>query len=128
MAALSRRAGRTKEADGFEYAAGLLPPDHQWANPFAAEVKDLYAAGLLLAGPPVGEPVRRGSKRPVAGPAAPNRYVAQEAAGGGFGPAEVEQRPGLYYQAKALRLTGSRKPRRPPRPASPAGRRIGKGI
>ena len=27
MAALSRRAGRTKDTDGFDYAAGLLPPD-----------------------------------------------------------------------------------------------------
>jgi tetratricopeptide (TPR) repeat protein len=58
MAELTRRAGRTKEADGFDYAAGLLPPDHHWANPFTAAVADL----------------RRGRR------ALMNRYVAQEAA------------------------------------------------
>jgi tetratricopeptide (TPR) repeat protein len=58
MAELTRRAGRAKEADGFDYAAGLLPPDHYWANPFAAEVADL----------------RRGRR------ALMDRYVAQEAA------------------------------------------------
>ncbi len=58
MAELTRRAGRAKEADGFDYAAGLLPPDHHWANPFAAEVADL----------------RRGRR------ALMDRYVAQEAA------------------------------------------------
>ena len=58
MAELSRRTGRVKDADGLEYAAGLLPPDMQWANPFAAAVADL----------------RRGRR------ALMNRYVAQEAA------------------------------------------------
>ena len=58
MAALSRRAGRVKDADGFDYAAGLLPPDHHWANPIAAEVADL----------------RRGRRSLM------DRYVAQEAA------------------------------------------------
>src|SRR5439155_23884603 len=58
MAQLSRRVGRTKNADGFDYAAGLLPPDHHWANPFAVAV-----AGL-----------RRGRR------ALMDRYVAQEAA------------------------------------------------
>ena len=38
IAELHRRAGNNKEADGFDYAAGLLPPDHHWANPFAEEV------------------------------------------------------------------------------------------
>jgi tetratricopeptide (TPR) repeat protein len=58
MAELNRRAGRTKEADGFDYAAGLLPPDHFWANPFTAAVADL----------------RRGRR------ALMNQYVTQEAA------------------------------------------------
>jgi tetratricopeptide (TPR) repeat protein len=58
MARLTRRAGRAKEADGFDYAAGLLPPDQPWANPFAAEVADL----------------RRGRRALV------NRFIAQEAA------------------------------------------------
>src|SRR5439155_13185085 len=30
LAELSRRAGRTKDADGFDYAAGLLQADHHW--------------------------------------------------------------------------------------------------
>jgi hypothetical protein len=29
--------GRAKDADGFDYAASLLPPDHPWANLFTAE-------------------------------------------------------------------------------------------
>src|SRR5207237_8066661 len=58
MAELSRRAGRAKEADGFDYAAGLLPPDHLWANPFAAQVAEL----------------RRGRRGLM------DRYVGQEAA------------------------------------------------
>src|SRR5262249_2371440 len=41
LAELSRRAGRSKEADGFDYAAGLLPPDHHWANPFNEGVTGL---------------------------------------------------------------------------------------
>jgi len=59
MAALSRRAGRTKDADGFDYAAGLLPMDLPWANPFAAAVGDLQRGRRTLM----------------------NRCVAQEAAG-----------------------------------------------
>jgi tetratricopeptide (TPR) repeat protein len=58
MAELTRRAGRAKEADKFDYAANLLPPDRDWANPFAEEVSDL----------------RRGRR------ALMNRVVAQEAA------------------------------------------------
>jgi tetratricopeptide (TPR) repeat protein len=41
MAELSRRTGRTKDADAFDYAASLVPPDHHWANPFDIEVADL---------------------------------------------------------------------------------------
>jgi tetratricopeptide (TPR) repeat protein len=58
MAELNRRAGRMKEADGFDYAAGLLPPDQHWENPFAAEVAELQRGRRVLM----------------------NRYVAQEAA------------------------------------------------
>jgi tetratricopeptide (TPR) repeat protein len=48
MAELNRRAGRAKDADGFDYAAGLLPPDQPWANPFAAEVADLQRGRRVL--------------------------------------------------------------------------------
>jgi tetratricopeptide (TPR) repeat protein len=48
MAELTRRAGRAKEADGFDYAASLLPPDHRWPNPFAAEVADLWRGRRAL--------------------------------------------------------------------------------
>jgi tetratricopeptide (TPR) repeat protein len=48
MAELSRRAGRAKDADGFDYAAGLLPPDYHWANPFAEEVKALWRGRRAL--------------------------------------------------------------------------------
>jgi tetratricopeptide (TPR) repeat protein len=58
MAELNRRAGRTKEADGFDYAAGLLPQDQHWANPFTAAVADLWRGRRALM----------------------SRYVAQEAA------------------------------------------------
>src|SRR5205807_1745207 len=58
MAELSRRAGRAKDADGFDHAASLLPPDHFWENPFTAAVADL----------------RRGRR------ALMNQYVAREAA------------------------------------------------
>jgi tetratricopeptide (TPR) repeat protein len=58
MAELTRRAGRAKEADGFDYAAGLLPTDQHWENPFAAEVAELQRGRRVLM----------------------NQYVAQEAA------------------------------------------------
>ncbi len=48
MAELSRRAGRTKDAEGFDYAAGLLPPDQPWPNPFAAEVAGLWRGRRAL--------------------------------------------------------------------------------
>jgi tetratricopeptide (TPR) repeat protein len=48
MAELSRRTGRAKDADGFDYAAGLLPPDHSWPNPFAAEVAGLWRGRRAL--------------------------------------------------------------------------------
>jgi tetratricopeptide (TPR) repeat protein len=38
LAALHRRAGRTKEAGGFEYASSLLPDDLHWPNPFVEEM------------------------------------------------------------------------------------------
>jgi tetratricopeptide (TPR) repeat protein len=58
MAELMRRAGRTKDADGYDYAVSLLPPDGHWANPFAEEVKGLWRGRRALM----------------------NRIVAQEAA------------------------------------------------
>jgi tetratricopeptide (TPR) repeat protein len=58
MAEQTRRAGRAKEADKYEYAAGLLPPDRHWANPFTAEVSSLWRGRRALM----------------------NRIVAQEAA------------------------------------------------
>jgi tetratricopeptide (TPR) repeat protein len=48
MAELSRRAGRAKDAEGFDYAAGLLPPDHHWANPFTDEVAELFRGRRAL--------------------------------------------------------------------------------
>jgi tetratricopeptide (TPR) repeat protein len=58
MAELSRRAGKVKDAEGFDYAAGLLPQDDPWVNPFTAPIYDL----------------RRGRR------ALMDRYVNQEAA------------------------------------------------
>jgi tetratricopeptide (TPR) repeat protein len=55
MAELSRRAGETKDADGFDYAAGLLPPDYHWANPFTAEVSDLRRGRRALMDQYVGQ-------------------------------------------------------------------------
>jgi tetratricopeptide (TPR) repeat protein len=48
LAELTRRAGRAKEADKFDYAAGLLPPDRQWVNKFAEEVSDLWRGRRAL--------------------------------------------------------------------------------
>jgi tetratricopeptide (TPR) repeat protein len=59
MAALSRRAGKAKDADGFDYAASLLPPDYHWQNLFALEVAGLWRGRRALM----------------------QRYVEQEAAG-----------------------------------------------
>jgi tetratricopeptide (TPR) repeat protein len=86
MAEMNRRAGRTKEADGFDYAAGLLPPDHHWENPFAAEVAEL----------------QRGRRRLM------QQYVAQEAAGDGratvhTATALADQYPSVETQMLLLR-------------------------
>jgi tetratricopeptide (TPR) repeat protein len=48
LAELNRRAGRAKDADRFEYAASLLPPDPGWANPFDAEVFNLWRGRRAL--------------------------------------------------------------------------------
>src|SRR5207302_1441271 len=58
MAELSRRAGKVKDAEGFDYAAGLLPQDDPWANPFTSPLNVL----------------RRGRR------ALMDRYVVEEAA------------------------------------------------
>ncbi|MFO0936567.1 MAG: tetratricopeptide repeat protein [Gemmataceae bacterium] len=41
MAEISRKLGKVKDAEGFDYAAGLLPPDENWANPFTAPLVEL---------------------------------------------------------------------------------------
>ncbi len=86
MAELSRRAGRAKDADGFDYAAGLLPPDHHWPNPFAAEIAGLWRGRRALM----------------------DRYVAQEAAGEiraavHTGTALADQYPSVETQIMLLR-------------------------
>jgi tetratricopeptide (TPR) repeat protein len=48
LAELSRRAGRAKDADEFEYTASLLPPDRDWPNPFAAEVAEFQRGRRVL--------------------------------------------------------------------------------
>jgi tetratricopeptide (TPR) repeat protein len=48
LAELNRRAGRAKDADGFEYAASLLPPDNRWMTPFDAEVFTLWRGRRAL--------------------------------------------------------------------------------
>jgi tetratricopeptide (TPR) repeat protein len=48
LAELNRRAGRTKDADGFDYAASLLPQDQEWANPFGAEVAEFQRGRRAL--------------------------------------------------------------------------------
>ena len=48
LAELNRRAGRAKEADGFEYAASLLPPDNRWSTPFDAEVFTVWRGRRAL--------------------------------------------------------------------------------
>jgi tetratricopeptide (TPR) repeat protein len=48
LAELNRRAGRAKEADGFEYAASLLPPDNRWSTPFDAEVFTMWRGRQAL--------------------------------------------------------------------------------
>jgi tetratricopeptide (TPR) repeat protein len=86
MAQLSRRAGRAKDADGFDYAAGLLPPDHHWPNPFTAEVASLWRGRRALM----------------------DRYVAQESAhedkaAVGTATALADQYPSVETQVLLLR-------------------------
>src|SRR5262249_46856483 len=86
MAELSRRAGRTKDAEGFDYAASLLPPDHHWANPFTAEVSALWRGRRALM----------------------DRYVTQEAAHEGkaavnTATALADQYPSVETQVMLLR-------------------------
>lgn len=58
LAALHRRAGRTKDAEGFEYAASLLPQDRPWANPFEQEM-----AGYLRGRQALFDSVTRAEER-----------------------------------------------------------------
>jgi tetratricopeptide (TPR) repeat protein len=56
MAALSRRAEQTKDAEGYDFAAGLLPPDlPHWANPYTAEVSKLWRGRRALMNQYVGQ-------------------------------------------------------------------------
>jgi tetratricopeptide (TPR) repeat protein len=48
LATLHRREGRVKDAEGFEYASSLLPPDRVWPNPFADEVAALQRGPRVL--------------------------------------------------------------------------------
>ena len=48
LAQMSRRAGRTKDAEAFDYAAGLFPPDDGWPNPFIAEVTTYWRGQRAL--------------------------------------------------------------------------------
>lgn len=86
LAELSRRGGRVKDAEGFDFAAERLPPDAHWANPFTAAV----AA------------VRRGR------PALMDQYVAREAAADERGTVQTgnalaDQYPSVETQMLLLR-------------------------
>ena len=48
MAELSRRTGKAKDAEGFAYAAGLLPTDQNWSNPFLMELSALWRGRRAL--------------------------------------------------------------------------------
>jgi len=86
MAELSRRTNRMKDAEGFDYAAGLLPQDRPWSDPYPATVTEL----------------RRGRR------ALMERYVAQEEAhdtGGAVHTANAlaDQYPSVETQMLLLR-------------------------
>jgi tetratricopeptide (TPR) repeat protein len=48
LAELHRRLNQAKDADSYEYAAGLLPPDVSWANPYADPVAKLRRGRAVL--------------------------------------------------------------------------------
>jgi tetratricopeptide (TPR) repeat protein len=48
MGALSRRNNQTKDAEGYDYAAGLLPADYHWANPYFDQVNNLWRGRRAL--------------------------------------------------------------------------------
>src|SRR5262245_9669560 len=48
LAELYRRLGKTKEADSYEHAAGLLPTDAPWPNPYANPVAELRRGRAVL--------------------------------------------------------------------------------
>ena len=48
LAELYRRLGKETDADQYERAAGLLPPDPAWPNPFADPVADLRRGKAML--------------------------------------------------------------------------------
>lgn len=48
VAGLYRRQGRAADADELERAAGMLPPDESWANPYAGQVAELRRGQAVL--------------------------------------------------------------------------------
>jgi tetratricopeptide (TPR) repeat protein len=48
LAELSRRLGKAAEADSYEHAAALMPPDTPWANPYANPVAELRRGRAVL--------------------------------------------------------------------------------
>jgi tetratricopeptide (TPR) repeat protein len=48
LAEVHRRLGKGKDADGYEHAAELLPPDVSWANPYADPVAELRRGRAVL--------------------------------------------------------------------------------
>ncbi len=48
LAELYRRQGKVTEADRYEHAAGLVPPDQSWANPYANPVAELRRGRAVL--------------------------------------------------------------------------------
>lgn len=48
LAAYYRRAGRTAQAEGFEYATSLLPQDYVWANPYDRELSQYQRGQHVL--------------------------------------------------------------------------------
>src|SRR5205823_1069588 len=48
VAELYRRVGKAKEAEEYERAAEMLPPDQAWANPYADPVAELRRGRAVL--------------------------------------------------------------------------------
>jgi tetratricopeptide (TPR) repeat protein len=48
LAELHRRLGNGKDADQYEHAAGVVPPDAAWANPYADPVAELRRGKAMM--------------------------------------------------------------------------------